>query len=289
MVLFTHQNIMDIRNPHCEVRWRRFPWLYFQLEKRYLRRMSWVYCVNREGVRYYRDTYPDMADRIAFVPTWVDEEVFYPRPAPERQMLRRRLLAELNPGSPPSRIVLFVGRLEGPKDPELLLASFRALLQLEPGAALAIVGTGTLEPSVRRRAAELGLGDRVFFLGPRPQQEVAELLNAADLLLLTSAFEGMPMTVLEALGCGLPVVSTDVGEVGLVVRDGTSGMLVKECNPEALARAVVRVIGLKAAGQITVETCVASVAPYLARTVLKEMYDLHRRLAGTATAGLKDP
>jgi glycosyltransferase involved in cell wall biosynthesis len=90
------------------------------------------------------------------------------------------------------------------------------------------------------RAAELAIDDRVRFLGPLPRDEVLELFRAADATLLSSSWENFPHTVVESLAVGTPVVSTDVGGVGEVVRDGGNGLLVPAGDPDALAAAIDR-------------------------------------------------
>jgi glycosyltransferase involved in cell wall biosynthesis len=76
----------------------------------------------------------------------------------------------------------------------------------------------------------------VLFAGLRTPAQVADLLRLSDCFALTSAYEGMPMCVLEALGCGIPVVSTRVGEIARVVRPGVTGELVAPRAPEASRR-----------------------------------------------------
>jgi glycosyltransferase involved in cell wall biosynthesis len=84
----------------------------------------------------------------------------------------------------------------------------------------------------------LGLGERARFLGPVPQDRLADLYNAADVLVLASTREGCPNVLLEALACGTPVVAAAAGGVPEIVRDPVAGRLVAERTPEAFADAV---------------------------------------------------
>jgi len=177
---------------------------------------------------------------------------------------------------PGDKLILFVGRLEGQKDPLLLIDSFHHLHRLEERIRLLVVGTGLLSEKVRRRVEEYGLSDRVKFISPLPQLRLAHLMRISHVLLLTSAFEGMPRSVLEALACGLPVVTTDVGEVRRVVRDGFSGLVCRDRSPEAIARALSDVLR----GGIRAEDCVSSIRDYEARKVLEGVYNFYRRLGG---------
>ena len=102
-------------------------------------------------------------------------------------------------------------------------------------------GQGPLEAELHERARALGLGDWFTFLGYR--ESVAPVLAAADLFVLSSRHEGLPLAVMEALALGLPVVATAVGGVPEAVRDGIEGALVAPDDPAALADAVLRLAG----------------------------------------------
>ena len=130
--------------------------------------------------------------------------------------------------------VLAVGRLREPKD---FLTLVRATARLPPGSArVLIVGDGPDRAEIEREIARLGLRDAVVLLGERA--DVAELLAAADVFVLASRSEGMPMSVLEAMAAGLPVVASAVGGVPELVRDGETGTLVAPGDPDVLARAL---------------------------------------------------
>ena len=87
-----------------------------------------------------------------------------------------------------------------------------------------MVGSGREEARLQEQAARDGIGDAVFFLGAR--RDVAELYRAMDVFALSSLWEGGPITLIEAMASGLPVVATPVGIVPEVVRDGVNGFLV---------------------------------------------------------------
>ncbi|MGZ8635202.1 MAG: glycosyltransferase family 4 protein [Solirubrobacteraceae bacterium] len=157
------------------------------------------------------------ADRTVVIPNAIDVET-----AP-----RARL-----EGDPP-RIVT-VGRLAAPKDP-LTLA--RALPALAPRPySLAFIGGGGEQPRVEQQLDALGVRDRVEMLGER--HDVADLLAAADVFVLASRSEGAPLSILEAMAAGLPVVASDVGGVAELVADGETGLLVTPGDPAAVASAL---------------------------------------------------
>jgi glycosyltransferase involved in cell wall biosynthesis len=146
----------------------------------------------------------------------------------DRATARREL--GLEPDRP---VVLCVARLAAPKRVDLLLDAWPAL---GTQALLLVAGDGPDRPALERRAA--GLEGRVEFLGDR--RDVRRLLAAADLLVLPSDREGLPMTVLEAMAAGVPVVASAVG--GLASFDPDTIELVTPGSADAVGAAVVRVL-----------------------------------------------
>jgi len=112
-----------------------------------------------------------------------------------------------------------------------------------PGVGMLLLGDGPERAALERRSRELGLEGRVRFLGAGSRDDVLELFRAVDLALLTSAWENLPHTVLEALALGTPVVATAVGGVPEVVVDGENGLLVPAGDVEAIAEAIARLVG----------------------------------------------
>lgn len=135
-------------------------------------------------------------------------------------------------GGPPR--IVFVGRLDAVKGGRLLLEAFGALRDRHPGASLHIVGDGPDRAAMEARARELGLGERARFLGYRTQAEVAEVLSGADMLVLPSFAEGVPVVLMEAMASGLPVVSTRIAGIPELVEDGVTGFLVPAGDVETL-------------------------------------------------------
>lgn len=128
-------------------------------------------------------------------------------------------------------IFIAIGRLSYAKDYPNLLAAFAAVSREIPSAQLLIVGQGELEPDLRQQVAALGLIDKIHFLGLR--RDIPALLNAADIFVLSSRYEGLPLCIGEAMACERFVVATDCGGVAEVM--GDTGILVPPQNSEALA------------------------------------------------------
>ena len=131
------------------------------------------------------------------------------------------------------------GRLTAQK----ALGDALAALARVDGVSLVVLGDGPEREGLERRSAELGLTGRVRFLGAGTRDDVVRLFLAADAALLTSAWENLPHTLLEALAVGTPVIATAVGGVPEVVRDGENGLLVPPGDVEAIAAAIERLLG----------------------------------------------
>lgn len=141
-------------------------------------------------------------EKALVIPNAIEAEKFVFNP-----QLREQKRAEL--GLKDEFVVCHIGRLVMQKNPLRLLDIFKAFLAKEPNAVLLSIGTGDMESEVHRHAEELGIGERVRFLGTR--LDIPELLQAADMFLFPSLFEGLGIVVLEAQASGLPcVVSTEV-------------------------------------------------------------------------------
>lgn len=158
------------------------------------------------------------------------------------------------------RTVLTLGRLGRRKGTYDLVRAFARIAPRMPGVQLVCGGDGDIE-EVRALAKELGVEDRVAcpgWLGPEGKR--ARLAEAA-VFILPSYAEGMPMAVLEAMSCGLPVISTPVGGIPQLIQNGRNGILVEAGDIDAIAAAVLRLVSdtvlreeLGTAARATIET-----------------------------------
>jgi glycosyltransferase involved in cell wall biosynthesis len=156
--------------------------------------------------------------------------------APDRVAVRR----EMGVG-PDDLVVLQVARLDYLKDHATAVRTLAHLVRQRPDARLVLVGEGPELDKIREQARQAGLTDHLRLLGLR--NDVARLLSAADVFLLTSISEGIPLTLIEAMAAGLPVVATQVGGVGEVVEGGVTGLLAPSGDDAALAGHVLRLAG----------------------------------------------
>jgi glycosyltransferase involved in cell wall biosynthesis len=142
------------------------------------------------------------------------------------------------------KYVLFVGRLHPMKAVDVLLSAWSRISARLPGTELWLAGNGPEREKLRALAHDLGIESVVKFLGERSPAELQRLYCAAQLVVLPSRHEGLPMVLLEAGGCGAIRVGTRVPGITEVITDGLTGFLVEPESPEALAEVMVRAASL---------------------------------------------
>lgn len=158
--------------------------------------------VDRVTEEYYVRRYPEFTGRVVRMPSSIDLQQF---------QLQNKMVARETLGlSTQERIMVFVGRLSPVKNIPFLIRSFEIIKQHVPNSCLMIIGSGENEDELRNLASNC---EGVTFTGAVAPDRIPLYLNAADVLALCSIEEGSPTVVKEALACGLPIVSTDVGDV----------------------------------------------------------------------------
>ena len=162
------------------------------------------------------------ASRIQVIPCGVDLELFVPH---DRHLMRERFGLE-----PQRPVLLFAGRLDPFKGPDVLL---RAAALMEQDAQIVVVG-GSLSNdkdmhTLRMLATELGIEQRVRFLGAQPQEVLPQLYSAADVTVVPSYHESFGLVAVESLACGTPVVATRAGGLMTIVQNDKNGYLVPRC------------------------------------------------------------
>ncbi|MBX6391039.1 MAG: D-inositol-3-phosphate glycosyltransferase [Frankia sp.] len=198
-----------------------------------------------EEARHLVELYGADPAAVDVVAPGVDLSVFRPG---EAAQARRRLGL---PTSPDHHLLLFVGRIQPLKAPEMLLYAAAELLLRDPGLrerlTVAVVGgpsgSGLDRPdALVKLAADLGISDVVLFRPPAPQPELADWYRAATALVVPSHSESFGLVALEAQACGTPVVAAAVGGLRTAVADGTSGILIASRDPAAYAEALSRIL-----------------------------------------------
>lgn len=150
--------------------------------------------------------------------------------ASKREEMRRQL------GLTGELVIGHVGRFNPQKNHAFLLDIFTSLLKKEPDAALLLVGDGEGMPKIQAKAQELGIAEHVCFLGVR--SDVADLMQAMDVFVFPSLYEGLPVTMVEAQASGLPCIISDKVPPECILTDGLVNIMPLSASPEAWAEKI---------------------------------------------------
>lgn len=178
------------------------------------------------------------ADRVEVIYNGVDTAQFN-RPAAERTEHQANLRTRLGL-SPARKYVAMIARFHPVKDHATLLQAFARVCRTSDDADLLLVGDGESRAQMETLARDLRIDRRVHFWGVR--SDVADILQAIDVFTLSSVSEAASLTLLEAMACGCPVVTTRVGGNPELIDDGRTGRLVPRKDPQALAAALLEVL-----------------------------------------------
>lgn len=187
----------------------------------------------------------------------------------------RRCIPKADYGLGSTVSLLHIGRFDEQKNHAGLLQAFAKLLKTHPNCCLNLLGDGRLRASMEKYARELGIDRAVRFLGN--QADVHPFLHDADIFLLPSKYEGMPMTIIEAMGTGLPIVASRVGGVPDMLRDGESGLLIN-CDPDEVCEACARLIDSEDLRQKLGQNALTDSARFSAETMAQRYCEEYERL-----------
>ncbi|MBT4121082.1 MAG: glycosyltransferase family 4 protein [Candidatus Magasanikbacteria bacterium] len=138
--------------------------------------------------------------------------------------------------------IVFVGRLAEPKDPIILVKAYEELSnELKEKSEIIIIGGGPKKIELEKFIVQNKVKN-VNLLGSLSRDQVFDMVNESDVFVLVSKYEGLPMTILEAMSFGLPVVASDVGGVGEIIEDGINGFLLKNNSAEELKESLEKLI-----------------------------------------------
>lgn len=173
-----------------------------------------------------------MTDRVTAIPTGID---LAPYEKSDRAAIRKEL------GWEEETVLISVGRLAVEKNISVLLAAAARVIETHPALRVVLVGDGPDRSKLQDQAGQLGIAERVDFLGRLPFDKIPDLLKAADVFGFASVTETQGMVTMEALAAGLPVAAVEAAGTRDVVTDGVEGVLT-ENDPEALAAAIKSII-----------------------------------------------
>ncbi len=175
---------------------------------------------------FLQQVFSEVGLSCAIIPNIIDLETFYP------------------PSEPPpvgeAFTVVITRNLEPIYGLDTAIRAFALAREAIPDMQLKIAGSGPQSAELEQLVESLGLGSAVIFLGRLERPQIVDLYHSAHIMLNSSRVDNMPNSVLEALACGLPVISTNVGGVPYIVQDGQTAMLVDPDNDQQMAAAIVR-------------------------------------------------
>jgi glycosyltransferase involved in cell wall biosynthesis len=190
--------------------------IYIEVEKFALIRVDKIIAVDKGTRDYYVSKYKWLDEKIEVVPIGIDLTLF--RPMPKNEMKKKY-------GLEYEKIIVFIGRQEKEKNLHFLLNAFKNLKYEKRSCCLLLVGSGREHDALKEEAFRQNLKN-VVFMDTLEHKYIPEILNCADVFALCSLFESGPLVVQEAIACGVPVVSTNVGRVKDFIADEHIGKIV---------------------------------------------------------------
>jgi glycosyltransferase involved in cell wall biosynthesis len=210
-------------------------------------------------------------DRVRRLPTTVDSSDFFPIPMSDA----RREIGWRGR----SQVLLFCGRLNNVKGWRLVLDAYKCMIDRGFVGELWIVGDGEDQPKVQNRIQELGLMNTVTMWGSQPCSELVKYYNAADVIVVSSYYEGWSQSMLEALCCGRPIVSTDVSGARDLIREGKNGYVLAGRDPNCFAEAIEATLALQNSKEHSLEIAACYDVKRLRARLLGEWNSVREALA----------
>jgi glycosyltransferase involved in cell wall biosynthesis len=230
------------------------------------KKASILIAVSEETKNLYLKRYPWIKEKIIMIPVGIDIEKFKP--------MNKMKVREKYGFSKSDKIIMYVGRLEKEKSLDSLLKAFKDVKTKVENVKLILVGDGREKEYLENVAKELKLKE-VRFMGALEHDRIPEIMNCADLFILTSLYEGSPTVVKEALACGIPVVSTDVGDARDYVIDNKTGYLIKNHDYENISKLLIRCLEK---GENMKENCVKIAQKYSWDKIAERTMEVYRNV-----------
>jgi len=214
--------------------------MILEVEKEAYLHATRIICVDSRIKDYILSNPAVRTTKVVIIPNAVDVDEFVPPTEEKRKACRSTL------SIPEESLVLLCPRRLVTKNGVLhAVLSMRQLLEKNPNALLIVAGNGPERRNLETTAKESGVKDRVRFVGSIPHSDVYQYYAAADVIVIPSILsagveEATSLSMLEGMACAKPVIVTSVGGLKETVRDGITGLVVEPANPEAIAKAVLR-------------------------------------------------
>ena len=198
-------------------------WMYRLIERFVLKRADLIIAVDENTKNFYGKKYPWLKDKIVKIPVGIDTGLF--RLMDKSKMRDKYGLKEED------KIILYAGRFKKEKGLDLLLESYKYVKEETINCKLVLVGDEREGDNLKNLIKDLKLND-VIFIGTLEHNKIPEIMNCADVFVLCSLFESGPLVIQEAIACGIPVVTTDVGRVREFIKNDKVGKIVERNSKE---------------------------------------------------------
>jgi glycosyltransferase involved in cell wall biosynthesis len=197
------------------------------LISQYLKNADCITCVSTHLINKVRKM---GGENLLLIPNGVDLDRFRPTAVDSSNILNFKNKS----------LLISVSRLTEKNGLEYLIKAIPAILNEVQNAHLLIIGGGPVENKLKDLVRQLNLENDVTFIGVIPHNDVQKYLSVSDVFIRASLDEGFGIAFIEAMAMGVPVIGTDVGGIPDIIQHGTTGLLVKPCNPEMIATSVIR-------------------------------------------------
>jgi L-malate glycosyltransferase len=199
------------------------------LDKRVFDKAQVIISVNANIKDELEKIYKIKKKKIVTIYNGVNSKIFFPMK--NKDKIRKEL--ELNSQD---FVVLYVGRLDARKNVELLIRTMSRLKK--ENIITLIVGKGSKGDALKKLSKSLGLGARLKFVGHVKDSDLVKIYNTADVFVLPSVYEGMPLTVLEAMACGVPTIASNFPGVENIIQNHENGIILERTSAECLAEKI---------------------------------------------------
>ena len=207
--------------------------IYDSIERFALKRVDGIIAVDDSTKRHYIIKYPWLEKKIKVIPVGIDLEQFKP--------LGKQKMREKYGFNETDKLIMYIGRLEKEKNLSFLIKMFKRMNIQQSNYKLVFVGDGKERENLKNLSSHLELFNNVIFTGAIDPLQIHEIINCTDVVVLCSLFESGPLVIQEAIACGVPVVTTDVGRVRDFIKNEKIGEVVNG-NEEEFAEAIKRVL-----------------------------------------------
>jgi glycosyltransferase involved in cell wall biosynthesis len=193
-----------------------------------------VIAISQQVKDHLRDDFKVGEERIRIIHNGIDIERFCVQDETARFSAKEKF------GLQGAKIIGIIARLSDVKGHIYLIQAMQEVLKKRPDSRLLIIGEGREERKLRDLAKNLGIADKVSFIPS--VTDTAEALSAIDVFVTPSLKEGLGLSLMEAMGCGIPVVGSNVGGIKTLIRHGENGLLVEPADPERLSGAILELL-----------------------------------------------